>query len=128
MSGLISKITESEVEVLRVLWESEAELPILVIRKTLEQRTTWESSTIKTLLRRLCSKGIVAASKKEVYYYKALVSEEEYSEYNTQALIDRVYFGSAKDLVATLLGSQKLNKQDVEELRNMFKIGDNDDE
>jgi len=127
MNKLVSKITESEVEVMRVLWEAEDELPIADIRRTLEEKSKWETSTIKTLLRRLCEKGVVLATKKEVFYYKPLVSEEEYNEYTTQSLIDRLYSGSAKSLVASLLGSKKLNDSDIEELRTLFKVSDKDE-
>lgn len=127
MSKLVSKITDSEVEVMRVLWEVDGELPIMDIRKKLEDTSNWETSTIKTLLRRLCEKGVVLATKKEVFYYKPLVSESEYNEYATQSLIDRLYFGNAKNLVASLLGSKKLNNADIEELQNLFKVGDSDE-
>ncbi|HZK55227.1 MAG TPA: BlaI/MecI/CopY family transcriptional regulator [Desulfosporosinus sp.] len=127
MSTLVSKITDSEVKVMRVLWEADCELPIADIRKTLEQTSKWETSTIKTLLRRLCEKGVVLATKKEVFYYMPLVSEAEYNEYTTQSLIDRLYSGSAKDLVASLLGSKKFDASDIEELRTMFKVGDSDE-
>lgn len=127
MSLLASKITDSEVEVMRVLWEADSELPISDIRKSLEKSSGWESSTIKTLLRRLCEKGVVMAIKKEVFYYKPVVSKKEYNEHTTQSLIDRLYSGSAKKLVASLLGSKKLNDSDIKELRDMFKVGDGDE-
>lgn len=92
------------------------------IRKTLEQTSKWKTSIIKTLLRRLCEKGVVLASKKEVFYYKPLVSEVEYNEYTTQSLIDRLFSGSAKNLVASLLGSKKLDNKDIEELPLHFVI------
>ena len=106
MNELVSKITDSELEVMRVLWEAEKELSLTEIRKTLEEKSNWETSTIKTLLRRLCEKGVVLAEKKEVFYYNPLVTEVEYNEYITQNLIDRLYSGSVKNLVASLLGSK----------------------
>ena len=127
MSTLVSKITNSEVEVMRVLWEADRELPMVDIRRTLEQTSKWETSTIKTLLRRLCEKGVVIAAKKEVFYYKPLVTEIEYNEYTTQSLINRLYSGSAKKLVASLLGSKKLDDADIDELRSLFKVGDRDE-
>lgn len=128
MSKLVAKIADSETEVLRVLWDAKKELPYAEIRKSLEQTSKWENSTIKTLLRRLCDKGVVQAVKREVYYYKPLVSEEEYNEFNTQSLIDRLYAGSAKNLVASLLDSKKLNDEDIEELRSLFKVGNEDEQ
>ncbi|WP_461207449.1 BlaI/MecI/CopY family transcriptional regulator [Clostridium sp. DL1XJH146] len=128
MSKSISKITDSEVEVMRILWEADCEMRFVDIRKTLEKRSKWETSTIKTLLRRLCEKKVVLATKKEVYYYKALVSEKEYNDFSTQSLIDRLYSGSAKNLVASLLGSKKLNDKDIKELRDLFQVGDDSNE
>jgi len=127
MNSLVSKITDSEVEVIRVLWEAGYELPIADIRKTLEQTSKWEASTIKTLLRRLCEKGVVLATKKEVFYYEPLVTETEYNEYTTQSLINRLFSGSAKKLVASLLGSEKLDDTDIKELRDLFKVGDSNE-
>lgn len=127
MCKLVSKITDSEVEVMRVLWEAGHELPLVDIRKSLEQTSKWENSTIKTLLRRLCEKGVVMATKKDVFYYTPLVSEAEYNDYITQNLIDRLYSGSAKNLVASLLGSKKLDDSDIEELRSLFKVGERDE-
>ena len=127
MNKLVSKITDSEVEVMRVLWEAGIELPIVDIRKSLERSSDWESSTIKTLLRRLCEKGVVLSTKKEVFYYKPLVSETEYNDYSTQNLINRLYAGSAKNLVASLMDSNQLDDSDIDELRNLFKVGDIDE-
>ncbi|CAK7019846.1 BlaI/MecI/CopY family transcriptional regulator [Tissierella sp.] len=124
---MISRITDSEAVVMRVLWDAGRELNTTDIRKSLEESTDWESSTIKTLLRRLVKKDVVQATKREVFYYKPLVTEEEYNEYTTQDLIDKLYNGSAKNLVASLLDNKKLNKKDIEELQKMFKVGENDE-
>ncbi len=123
MKSLASKITGSELEVMRVLWTAKGALPIAAIRQALEASSDWDGSTIKTLLRRLCEKGIVLAVKKEVFYYSPLISEMEYSDDMTQKMIDRLYGGSAKDMVASLVSGNRLNRQDIEELRAMFKAG-----
>lgn len=127
MKSLISRITDSELAIMQVLWSADTALTIAELRKTLAASSNWDSSTIKTLLRRLCEKGAVQASKKELYYYSPLVSEEEYNDYTTQTLIDRLYAGSAKNLVASLIGSKKLRESDIAELRMLFKVGESDE-
>ncbi|MEN8908103.1 MAG: BlaI/MecI/CopY family transcriptional regulator [Clostridiales bacterium] len=57
-------------------------------------------------------------------YIHILISENEYNEFSTQSLIDKLYSGSAKNLIESLLGSKKLNKSDIEELKDMFNIED----
>lgn len=123
MNLLASKITGSELEVMRVLWAAQEALPIASIRRILGKSSEWDSSTIKTLLRRLCEKGIVLADKKEVFYYSPLIQEAEYNDYMMQSMIDRLYKGSAKDMVASLVSGKRLNKQDIDELRAMFRAG-----
>ena len=77
----------------------------------------WDASTVKTLLRRLCDKGAVAAQKREVFYYQPLLSREDYQNWSTRSLVERVYRGSARDLVASLVREAQLSESDLKELR-----------
>ncbi len=128
MNEKITKITESEAEVMKVLWAAQKPLPVSVLTEELFQKCGWDSSTTRTFLRRLCQKGAVTAEKKEVFYYLPTVTEQEYNLANTQQLIDRLYAGSAKDLVAALLSQKKLGDDDIAELREMFRVDHPEDE
>lgn len=121
MREFAEKITDSELEVMHVLWAAADALPISDIRKTLQDRRGWESTTIKTLVQRLCMKGAVAQERRHVFFYRALISEKEYNDWATGELIRRLYRGSAKDLVAALVHSDELTAEDVEDLRAMFR-------
>ena len=121
MQGFAEKITDSELEVMHVLWEAADALPIADIRRTMNERRGWEATTTKTLVQRLCQKGAVAQEKRQVFYYRALVSEKEYNDWATGDLIRRLYRGSAKDLVAALVNSDELTTEDIAELRAMFR-------
>jgi BlaI family penicillinase repressor len=124
MNKLAHKISDSELEVMRILWGGKQAMTLAEIRKTLSVNSEWEDSTIKTLLRRLHCKGVLKQEKRDVYYYTPLVSEDEYGEYTTQTLINKLFQGSAKNLVASLVSSNQLSPEDISELRKMFKVGD----
>ena len=113
MNELAAKISASEVEVLEVLWQADAPMPIAAIRAALEGGHQWDASTVKTLLRRLCEKG-------EVFYYRPILTRQEYQAWSTSSLIDKVYRGSAKDLVAALVERSQLSAQDLEDLRSIL--------
>lgn len=117
MEHLAEKISASEMEVMEALWQADAPLPIAQIREALEQSHSWDGSTIKTLLRRLCEKGVVASEKREVYYYRPLLTRQVYQVWSTRILVDRVYRGSARDLVACLVQGDQLSREDLRELR-----------
>jgi BlaI family penicillinase repressor len=123
MNKLSERIADSELEVMRVLWDAKTALPLGEIREAICQKTGWEGSTAKTLLYRLKHKGVVAQEKRDVYYYTPLVTEDEYNEYMTQALIDKLYKSSAKNLIASLVSSRKLSEDDITELQDMFRKG-----
>lgn len=122
MNKSVEKISDSELEVMRVLWEAGDALPITEIRRSLQSSKGWEATTIKTLVQRLCAKGVLEQEKRNVFYYSPLVSEQEYNDWATGDLIRRLYRGSAKELVAALVRSDGLSKSDVDELRAMFKV------
>ena len=120
MEEIMEKITDSELEVLKVLWTSDSALPLSVIRSSLQATMEWEAATIKTLLARLVSKRAVLQEKREVFYYSPLITEEDYNAWATARLIDRLYKGKASNLVAALLNTDGISKDDIAELRQMF--------
>ncbi len=113
------KITDAELAIMQVLWEAEGPVTLAQIKTALAGRN---GETIKTLLRRLCQKGAAAQEKREVYYYRPLVSRGELGRCRTQRLIDKLYAGSAKAMVAALVEHDQLNAQDVDELRALFTV------
>ena len=121
---LADKISDSELEVMKLLWQAEDALPVTEIREALQKSRGWEATTVKTLVSRLVSKGIIRQEKRKVYYYSPLISEKEYNGWATNNLIERLYHGSARDLVAALVHSDGLTRDDLEELRQMFKVED----
>ena len=128
MSELAEKIAGSEVEVLEILWQAGRPLPVAPIRTQLEKERGWDASTVKTLLRRLCDKGAVAVEKREVFYYRPLLEREEYRRWSARSLLDRVFRGNARDLIASLVEEDQLSEADLEELREILYAKGEQDE
>ena len=120
--NLASKITDSELEVMKLLWRAKDALPVTVIREQLQESKGWEPATIKTLIARLVSKGAVRQEKRNVFYYSPVITEKEYSSWATKDLIARIYNGKARDLIVSLVSSDGLSQDDIAELRDMFKV------
>lgn len=118
MGGDAEKIQDAELEVMRVLWRSSQPVPLAEIRRALSDKCGWEDSTVKTLLRRLCEKGAAKLERRGMY--QAVVTQAEYSRWSTRQLIGKVFDGSAKQLVASLLSDGQLSEADIEELSALF--------
>ena len=122
--SLADRISDSELEVMKLLWQAEDALPVTEIREALQRSRGWEATTVKTLVSRLVSKGVIAQEKRNVFYYSPRITEQEYNAWATGNLIRRLYNGSAKDLVAALVHSEGLTRRDLEELQAMFRVED----
>lgn len=117
MNDVETKITDAELAVMQVLWAAKEPLTLNQVKAALDKN----GETTKTLLRRLCQKGAVGQEKREVYYYRPLVERSKLGRYQTQRLIDKLYAGSAKAMVAALVEQGQLQAQDVAELQGMFQ-------
>ncbi|WP_157950127.1 BlaI/MecI/CopY family transcriptional regulator [Vallitalea okinawensis] len=125
----INKISDSELEVIKVLWESQCSMSAIEITEKLNKNMGWENSTVRTLIRRLNQKGFLVQEKKEntqmgrkkVFYYLSAVSQEEYMKETTREFVKKTYRGNAKNLVASLFQNKLLSKDDIKELKSFWE-------
>ena len=117
------RITNAELEVMRVLWLNNRALTLAEIRDELMQAKGWNKSTIQTLVVRLRDKGIIEPlDKYGAAQYVALVTEDEYLLSEEKAILEK--FGSAKKLALAMVRNGHLTDSDIEDLRDYFKDGD----
>lgn len=121
MSRQPEKISDAELEVMKTVWAASAPLSLSEIRREVCQRTGWESSTVKTLVSRLTAKGALTQEKREVFYYAPAISQADYGRRSVARLVDKLFAGSAKNMVAALVQSQSLTDDDLEELRALLR-------
>ncbi|MBE6651275.1 MAG: BlaI/MecI/CopY family transcriptional regulator [Ruminococcaceae bacterium] len=113
-------ISDSEMEIMVVLWNSKEPITSAEIGKAVEKRG-WKKTTIATFLTRLVEKGVVSTEKKgKIYYYTPIIPVEEYRKEKTKSIISNFYHGSVKEFAVSLFENEKLSKEDLEELRAIF--------
>lgn len=120
---LADKISNAELEVMKILWRKRLPISFSDIRSELQDVKGWDKSTINTLVRRLVEKNVISAKKCGVIQYTPNISEAEYKLAEEQNLINRLYGGSAKNLVAALCHRGELTEDDIDELKAYFKMG-----
>ncbi len=124
MSTLSFKISDAELEVMRILWREKKAVSFSDIRIELSDKMGWEKSTIATLLRRLQKKGAVSILEKEIHYYAPNITKEDYIISKKRSLIDKLYDGSTKNFVAALCQNGELTEADIDELKAYFRMGE----
>lgn len=124
MCTISFKISDAELEVMRILWREKQAVSFSDIRTELSNKMGWEKSTIATLIRRLQKKGAISMQDKEMHYYMPNITKEDYTMIKKKSLIDKLYGGSTKNFVAALCQNGELTEADIDELKMYFRMGD----
>lgn len=124
----IHKISDAELEVMKVLWDTTSSMATTEIYEELKQKMGWENSTVRTLIRRLTQKGFLIKEKKgksqmgpkEVFHYLPAINENEYMKEKTREFIKKTYRGNVKNLVANLFSNNLISENDIKELKSFW--------
>ena len=77
----------------------------------------WKKSTMYTVLRRLCEKGLFENDGGTV---RALLSREDYLARESRSFVEQSFGGSLPAFLAAFTTRKKLNKSEVDEIKKMI--------
>lgn len=114
------KLSEREWTVMNALWKTGgAELGTLV--SELFEETGWSCNTVLTYLTRMEAKGLVQINKETYpHTYRATLDRESCRQQERQSFLQRVYSGSAGDLIAAFLKEEPISPEERERLRRLL--------
>lgn len=117
----VPKISESEWLVMKEIWNQNPITANAVV-ESLSDSTTWSPKTIKTLLNRLVKKKAIGyeTSGRE-YLYSPLIEEAVLVKEESRSFLKRVFGGTIKPLLATLVESEDLSEAEIEELKRILE-------
>lgn len=114
------RISEAEWAVMKVLW---CESPITANRiiATLAEAKPWKPKTVRTLINRLLSKGVIIFDKHgREYLYRPVVSEADCLQTETRSVIQKAGAKALKPILAAFIEEQALSEEDIRELRGIL--------
>lgn len=119
----VHAVSDSELQLMHIVWDLGGRARFAQVMDVLEQNDSpWNKNTVLTFLARLMDKGLLSTEKfGRRNEYIAQVSQQDYQASQTQTLVEKVYRGSVKGLVASLLQSDSLSQQDLKELRQFWQ-------
>ncbi|MBI3466920.1 MAG: BlaI/MecI/CopY family transcriptional regulator [Planctomycetes bacterium] len=114
-------ISQTELQVLRVLWEHGPGTVRDVDAILRRQRRRWAYTTVLTLLHRLQAKGYVASDKSELaHVFRAAVTREDLIKQRLVDLADQLCEGTASPLVHALVGEGQFSAEEIESFRKLL--------
>ena len=117
------QVSDSELTLMKILWSAGGSAKYAAIMEELAKSgNTWQKNTVITLLSRLADKGMLKTSKAgRRNEYIALVTEADYQSAQARTLVSKLYSGSAKGLVATLIPGEMLSEEEYRELKRFWE-------
>ena len=114
-------LSDSEWKLMNRLWE-QSPRTIMELTASLKEDTGWSKNTVITMLARLEAKGAVWHEEggRAKRYFPA-VAREDAALAETESFLSKVYGGSLGLMVSTLVGTEALTQDDVEELEELLR-------
>ncbi|MBE6892489.1 MAG: BlaI/MecI/CopY family transcriptional regulator [Oscillospiraceae bacterium] len=115
-------LPNSELEIMMAIWEAKKPVSRLEIDEKISEKN-WQAPTVLKFLSRLTEKGFLKCEKPEgakTNIYTALVSEEEYLEFESNSVLGKFCGRSVKSLVANLYENNTINDSELDELQKFI--------
>ena len=124
-----AKITQSEWEVIRVLWDANAPLPAAEVAARLEAArqggVNWSPKTVRSFLNRLVQKQSIKTIKRglagyELIHYVPLIDESSALRVKQETFAQKFFGGTVQSMLAGCIQSGEISTEELLQLREMI--------
>jgi len=116
----ISRISEAEWEVMKVLWKTSPRTANEIVDE-LKGKTYWKRETIRTLINRLVQKKALGFQKKgRQYHYFPRVTEAEGIKAEAESFVKRIGGGSIEPMLAAFVEEKQLSAEKITKLKRIL--------
>lgn len=115
------KPTETELEVLQILWHYGPSTVRFVNEKINQKKKTGYTTTLK-IMQLMMEKGMLDRDEKSrSHIYHTLLNEQETKGFLLDRVLENVFGGSAKKMVMQALGNNKTSRIELEEIKKYIE-------
>ena len=114
------KPTSSELEILHVLWER-GPSTVREVHQTLNEKRPIGYTSVLKLMQIMTVKGTVRRNEEQrAHVYEAVQPEEKTKRDLALDVLQRVFDGSASELMMHALAGQKASREEIDEMRRLL--------
>ena len=115
------RLSDSEWKIISCLWNN-GSMTLMELTKELNNETGWSKNTIITMLKRMIEKNavrFVQEGRTKRFFPSVDRAEAEMEE--TESFLDKVYSGNVGLMISNLIRSDKLTKEEINELLSILE-------
>ena len=115
------KPTESELEILQVIWKK-GQCTVRDVHEELTKSKDAGYTTTLKLMQIMHDKGLVERdTTAKTHLYKAVITREQAQNTALDKILDTVFKGSTADLVIQALGQHRASKDEIDAIKNYLQ-------
>lgn len=112
--------TDSELEILSILWKHGPSTVRFVNKELNKTRNVGYTTTLK-IMQIMHEKNILSRDEKEKsHIYSSLIEENAIQKRLINKILDSAFRGSASQLIMQILGNHKTSRKELEEIRKLL--------
>ena len=128
MIGKPKPPSDSELEILQILWEHQPSTVRTIHEVLLQTRGQGAYTTTLKFIQRLTDKGYVSRTKEgKAHVYSAVYTEEQIQSNLFDRFVDSAFKGSAMNMIMHALGNEKASESELNELKEWLAQQSNTD-
>lgn len=117
--------TDRELAILQILWE-QGECTVKEVHTILNEQQKLGYTSVLKIMQIMAEKGLVERDTSSFsHLYTAAQSQESTQQLMVGDLVERLFKGSAMELVASALSNQKASKEELEEIQKLIDSAKN---
>ena len=115
------ELTEGEWAIIQAVWDKEP-CAAPTVQEALERKKEWTYSTVKTMMDRMVSKGLLKKEQiRNLFLYRSAITKKQAQSGEVMRAVRRAFDGALTPMMQFLLDSNTLSKQQLSELEAMIK-------
>ncbi len=121
MAKINYELTESEWAIIQAVWENEP-CAAPTVQEKLETKKNWTYSTVKTMMDRMVTKGLLRTERiRNLILYRSVVTRIQAQKGEIMRTVKRAFNGALTPMMQFLLNNHKLSQKQLNELERLIK-------
>ncbi len=116
----LAKLTDGEWDIMKVIWREEP-CAAATVKEILEASKGWSYSTVKTMMDRMASKGLLTTKRiRNLILYRSCISPAEAQDRELTHTVQHAFNGTFAPMIQFLFENEKLSQKEINELHRLI--------
>jgi len=115
------ELTEAEWEIIQVVWERQP-CAAPTVQEELAARKKWTYSTVKTLMDRMVTKGLLTTERiRNLMLYRAAIRRDEAQRGELLKTVKRAFGGAFTPMMQFMVENDALSQKELDDLESLIR-------